>query len=193
MKLAGPSLDNDRFLRFDALDEQQRQLAQEKQRMTRVPTVVVCSALFTALAAHEAWGHAKFRTAFTKKYVTDHPNAEFQSVAKKEGCNICHLKGLKKSHQNQYGKELNKLIEGSADERYKTARKEGGTAAMNAEWDKLLAELEQAFTKVSELKSPTGETFGERIKAGQLPVDPEKAAELAAKIKEEEERQAAGQ
>ena len=78
------------------------------------------------------------------------------------------MKGEDKKLRNQYGEELSKLIEGNANQRMKDAgpkRKE--------ELEKILAELDKAFTEVAKMKSPNGDTYGERIGAGKLPVDPE--------------------
>ncbi|MFO0912450.1 MAG: hypothetical protein U0795_05815 [Pirellulales bacterium] len=109
-----------------------------------------------------------FKNAFEQKYVKDSTNADWQALVKKEGCNICHVKGEKeKNKQNAYGKELNKLIEGDAQARLKEAKANGTD---KEETEKLLKELDAAFKKVEEMKSPTGETFGELLKAGKLPV-----------------------
>lgn len=115
-----------------------------------------------------------FRVAFENKYVKDHKNAEFQAAFKKALCNTCHVMGQPKTENNAYGKELAKLIEGSANERMKAAR-EKGEAQAEAEEKKLLAELEAAFAKVEKMKADpaksTSPTFGDRIQKGILPAE----------------------
>jgi hypothetical protein len=113
-----------------------------------------------------------FRKAFEDKYVKESSNADFQAAFKKSLCNTCHVQGKPKTENNVYGKELAKLIEGSANERIKAAR-EKGDAALEAENKKLLEELEAAFAKVEKMKvdpeASASATFGERIKQGMLP------------------------
>ena len=137
----------------------------------------------------DAQAMPQFKKAFTKKFVEKHKSKEFQSMAKKASCNVCHVKGPKKDVQNEYGKLLNKLIEGDANKRYKDAKKTGPSEG-KAELEKILSELDKAFDKAGEMKSEAGKgpKFGEIIKAGKLPVDPAKAV---AKYKEEKAKAAA--
>lgn len=111
----------------------------------------------------------QFKKAFDEKYTNKSENAEFKAAAKKEGCNICHVKGEKeKSKQNDYGKELNKLIEGDAEHRLKDAEAAGNK---DEELKKILAELDEAFKKVEAMKNADGETYGDRLKGSKLPVE----------------------
>lgn len=130
---------------------------------------------------------APFKKAFQAKYLDDHKDAKFQSLAKKTGCNVCHVKGAKsKSVNNDYGKILKKLIEGDAKDRLKEAKAKG-PAESKAETEKVLQELDAAFEKAANEKSDDGKgpTYGELIKNGKLPVDPEVAA---AKYAEEQKK-----
>lgn len=111
----------------------------------------------------------QFKKAFDEKYTNKSDNDEFKAAAKKEGCNICHIKGEKKNVQNDYGKELAKLIEGDAEHRLKDADAEG---KKDEELEKILKELDAAFPKVEEMKNKAGETFGARMKEHKLPSDP---------------------
>lgn len=121
--------------------------------------------------AESAWALPKFRQAFEKRYVDAQKNAAFAEAVKKEGCNVCHVKGEQKSQRNAYGKVLADLIPGDAQQRLKDA----GEAGKAAEEEKLLKELEEAFTKAEKVKvsGNGGETFGDRLKAGKLPVEPQ--------------------
>ena len=85
-------------------------------------------------------------------------------MAKKAGCNVCHVKGDKKTARNDFGEELSKLIKGSAKERKAKAKDK------KAEKGKLLKELDEAFAKVAKLKRKGAEkTYGDRLKSGMLP------------------------
>jgi len=136
--------------------------------MVRLFAGVAVVAVTLSMLVPSAQALPPFKNAFDAKYVKESENTEWQALAKKEGCNICHVKGEKeKNKQNAYGKELNKLIEGDAANRQKEAKAAG---TLDEENEKLLKELDEAFKKVEEMKSPTGETFGELLKAGKLPV-----------------------
>jgi hypothetical protein len=117
--------------------------------------------------AQAAFALPAFRKAFEERYVKNNANAAFAEQVKKEGCNVCHVKGEKKDVRNAYGKVLADLIPGDAQERLKAAG-ESGKAAEEA---KLLEELQKAFTKAetTPVNGKDGETFGDRIKAGKLP------------------------
>lgn len=135
--------------------------------MKKLVSLGLLGALSIAWLAPSAPAMTQFRTAFKKKYVDNGPSG-LKGAYDKASCMLCHAKGTDKTKRNAYGEELSKLIEGSAQQRMKEAgpkRKE--------EMEKIMAELDKAFTEVAKMKSPTGETYGERISAGQLPVDPE--------------------
>ena len=159
--------------------------------MRFVIAVIVCSFCIGSFGAREALALSEFKKAFQKKYVDEHKSEEFKAAYKKASCNVCHVKGAKKSVQNQYGKLLNKLIEGEANARKKAAKAEGGVSGQKAEVKKLLDELEKAFHEVAKKeKTKDGPTFGELLKEGQLPVDPVKAAEEYKKAKAKAEKEA---
>ncbi len=153
--------------------------------------IVVFSLVAVTLSTENALALTQFRKAFVAKYADDHKSDEFKVAVKKATCNVCHVKGAKKTFHNEFGESLKKLIEGDVAERRKQARAEGGLVAYKAELVKILAELEVAFEKVEEIKSHTDQTFGERIKEGKLPVDLAWAQEQYKKKKAEEEKEAA--
>lgn len=133
-------------------------------------------AILTMGTAQNAFGLTQFKKAFEKKYTANHKSEDFQKLAKKTSCKICHV-GKKKSYNNAYGTMLKKLIEGDANDRYKAAKKKGPDAG-KAELEKILKELDAAFDKVAKAKvskEKDAPTYGDLIKAGKLPVDPEKA------------------
>lgn len=132
--------------------------------------------LVTSIGAQNALAMPQFKKAFAEKFAAKHPKKEFQSAVKKATCNACHVKGAKKTVQNEYGKLLAKLIEGDANKRYKAAKAKGSDAG-KAELAKIMGELDKAFDKSLAAKSEAGKgpKYGELIKAGKLPVDPAKA------------------
>ena len=159
--------------------------------MRIVVGIVVFSLVTVTFNAQNALALTQFRKAFAAKYANDHKSDEFKVAVKKATCNVCHVKGAKKTFHNEFGESLKKLIEGDVADRRKKAKAEGGLTAYKAELVKILAELEVAFQKTEEVKSHTGQTFGERIKEGQLPVDLVWAQEQYKKKKAEEEKEAA--
>ena len=148
---------------------------------------ILTIAITTLGLSSNAMALAPFKKAFKAKYLDEHKDEDFQTLAKKAGCNVCHVKdSKKKTVNNEYGDMLKKLIEGDAKDRIATAKKEGGATAGKAETEKVLKELDTAFEKVAKEKSDGGKgpTYGELIKAGKLPVDIEVAnAKYAADLK----------
>ena len=136
-----------------------------------VAGITLTTALFLCVNPTNAM--TEFKKAFGDTYVKPKKNEEFTELVRKAGCYVCHVKGQKeKTPQNPFGKELNKLIEGSAKER-KAKAKEAGTSA--EEKAKLLKELDAAFKKVEKMKSPSGEIYGDLLKNFKLPIPlPEK-------------------
>jgi hypothetical protein len=124
-------------------------------------------------ATPSAQALAPFKKAFQEKYVDGSDSEELKAAFKKESCNTCHLKGKKKEERNAYGDELEKLIEGNADERIKAARKAHGDAGVEEETAKILEELKKAFEEVAKKEDKNGEKYGDRIAAGKLPIDVE--------------------
>jgi hypothetical protein len=131
--------------------------------------LVVALVAVGSLAASTTFAISPFKKAFDAKYVKDSGDADFQAAFKKGGCYNCHVKGEKKDVLNAYGLELSKLIEGNAKDRLDAAKEGGGLDAKKAEEEKLVKEVQAAFTKAEALKSPSGKTWGELFKAHSLP------------------------
>ena len=139
-----------------------------------------------SFSASRASAMPEFKAAFKKKYIDTSKLDDFKSLANKTSCDVCHVKGAKKTVQNAYGKALNKLIEGDAADRKKSAKAEGGSEGEAKEKVKLLAELEKAFEEVAKMKAPDGTlTYGELIKEGKLPVPVDEAVSAYKKEMEE--------
>jgi hypothetical protein len=111
----------------------------------------------------------QFKDAFKAKYVDNSNDPQFKADFKKASCNTCHVKGEKKSVRNDYGKALAKFTGGTVHKDMAAAEASGGDSAKQAVLDKAVQALGEGFDKVADEKSSTGETYGERIKAGKLP------------------------
>ena len=123
--------------------------------MKNVGTSLVAAALVLVIAA-STYAFPPFKTAFEEKYVKGGLPA-LQAAYKDLGCNVCHVKGAEsKKERNPYGAELDKLLTGDIKERLKTEK------------EKVLKELDEAFTKSESLKAPSGKTWGEAVKAGEF-------------------------
>jgi hypothetical protein len=138
--------------------------------MKRVALVTLCGVVALCLAAGPVSALPQFKKDFTDKYVEPAGDEEFKSTATTTGCNVCHVKGEAKDARNPYGDELAKLIEGSAKDRLAAAAEAGNG---DAEKEKLSKELAEAFKKVEGMKSPSGATYGDLLKAHKLPVPAE--------------------
>ncbi|MGV3483224.1 MAG: hypothetical protein ACO1RT_02265, partial [Planctomycetaceae bacterium] len=62
--------------------------------------------LVLGLFASPALATNEFSKEWKTLYLTDSAAAEFTTAAKKAGCNICHVKGGKKTERNEYGKAV---------------------------------------------------------------------------------------
>jgi hypothetical protein len=146
-------------------------LYEGENQMKRVVLAMLVGVVFVCMTAPNAFALTEFRNEFKKKYLDTHKDEAFKKLAKNESCKVCHIDKKKKSvdNMNEYGKQLAKLVEGSAAQRKKDAKDEGGTAAEKVEKEKLIKEILKAFDEVAKMKSEAGDTFGDRIKNGLLP------------------------
>ena len=124
---------------------------------------------FGAVTVQPAVALPPFKNAFLKKYTDKEKAPEFTKVARKAGCNACHVKGEKDKHvKNEYGAALDKLIEGDASKRIKEASEKGADEKKQVT-EAILAELETAFEKAAEMKNKDGVKFGDMLKENKLP------------------------
>ena len=101
-----------------------------------------------------------YSEAWKAIYVTDSKDEAFKKLGTEAKCNACHVeKEDKKKVRNPYGESVKTLINS------KTFPKD----KFKSDPDKTKKEIEVAFKKIEELKAKDGKTFGEKIKAGQLP------------------------
>jgi len=105
-----------------------------------------------------AWAVIQFRNEFVARYVKkdskEPKDQAFAQLVEEAKCNLCHV-GTDRKQRNAYGAALDLLLDRTKDAR----DKEKIQAA--------LAEVESAKVDPKDPKSPT---FGDRIKAGELPV-----------------------
>ena len=132
--------------------------------------VVIFSLLLVVGSSTDAWAIREFKKAFKERYVRTSEHAQLETHFKKVGCYTCHIKGEKKEARNDYGEALSQFIEGDAGERLKAAKQDN---RRKEELAAVEAELQQAFEQVEKLKHPCGETYGEIIASGRLPLSPD--------------------
>ena len=125
--------------------------------MKKFSLLLAC--LMLATSAATAWAIPPFSDAFKKAYVKDgSPLAEKVAEVK---CNVCHM-GKEKKDKNEYGKAVGKFLK-KADftgdaKKYDDVK---GDAAQKA--------LADGLKSAEAEKSSAGKTYGELIKAGELP------------------------
>ncbi|MFV1967701.1 MAG: hypothetical protein ACC628_19905 [Pirellulaceae bacterium] len=130
--------------------------------------VVSLGMIFVFLAARDLVALNVFKKTFDEVYVKESGDEAFKERFKKNGCNVCHVKGRKRDVVNAYGMGLAKLIPGNAKQRIANA-KGVSSEAKDAEEATLINELKAALKKVEGTKLPTGETYGEMLESHQLP------------------------
>lgn len=127
----------------------------ECELMMRLVWVVGCVALLAtpALATNE------FAKEWRGHYVTDESSREFTTATRRAGCNVCHIKGEKKTERNEYGKAVSEFL--SKDKFTKDWVKD------NPEEAKKL--IVAGLKKAGEKKSSDGKVFADKLSAEELP------------------------
>jgi hypothetical protein len=131
--------------------------------MSRITCWLLLAALLIGWQAATALAIPAFKSEFEEYYkvtapTTDCEKALAEKVAEAK-CNVCHVDGEKKEVRNTYGAALDQLLDKanfSADRR-------------KAEPDKVKQEIQEALQKVETEKASDAETYGDRLKAGNLP------------------------
>jgi hypothetical protein len=131
----------------------------EERLLTHTTRTVVVACLILSLCAPLAQAQSVLGTVFKNKY-------KLKSVA----CETCHIKTENKDEHllNDFGKILAKMTEG----KQMTKRINDNENADEATKDKLKEELTKEFMevlkKIDEMKAPSGKTYAEVIKAGEM-------------------------
>ena len=102
-------------------------------------------------------GTADARPQYKKAHDAKYKESSIAGDLKTAKCNSCHY-GKKKKDRNDYGQALVKA--GLTEEQYKELKKDK---------EALAKVIDEALEKVLKEKSASGESFGDRIKAGKLP------------------------
>jgi len=122
--------------------------------------VCVCTLVILALIGlrmPSASALPPINLAWKAKYVEGNSNAAFVEAAKTANCKVCH--GEDKKVRNDYGKAVGKFLTKAKITDMKKAGDEEGTKKY------ILEGLQKAESE----KSSSGKTYGDLIKAGQLP------------------------
>lgn len=123
--------------------------------MKRLGFVVV----LTLTLSSPAFAITELGKLWKEHYVTDKSPEAFATAVKKANCNVCHVKGKeKKEVNNEYGNSLKDLVDA-----------EDIKKRLKTEPEKVKQEVIEHFKKVEATKAKDGKTFGDRIKAGELP------------------------
>jgi len=121
--------------------------------------VCVCAALGLIAAAFclpSASALPPFNKEWKAKYSEGNSNAKFVEAVEMEKCNVCH-KGMNKKDRNDYGKAVGKFL---TKAKYNEIKDDEAAAKKY---------IIEGLQKAEAEKSAGGKTYGERIKAGQLP------------------------
>ncbi len=123
--------------------------------MKRLVLAFGCACLLAtpALATNE------FAKEWKDLYATEKAAEEFVKASRKAGCNVCHVKGEKKTERNEYGMAIKEFLD-----------KEDFTKEWVKENPEKAKELIVAgLKKAGEKNSSDGKKFAEKIAAGELP------------------------
>ena len=124
--------------------------------------------IVATVTASQAMAIGELKKEWTDKYAGD-DSGEFKSAARKAGCYVCHVKGVKDKKtaesRNEYGSAMSAFLK-SKDMTIDALKAKYKDAATKEEATKMMITM---FEKVNEEKAKDGETFGAKIKAGKLP------------------------
>ncbi len=123
--------------------------------MNRIVLTLGCACLL----ASPALATSEFSKEWKGHYLAEGVDADFDKMAKRAGCNVCHVKGEKKDVRNEYGTAVSEFLD-------KEKFTKEWVKANPEEATKLIVE---GLKKAGEKKSSDGKTFGDKIKANELP------------------------
>ncbi|QDV67301.1 hypothetical protein Poly24_09940 [Rosistilla carotiformis] len=120
------------------------------------------------VTASQAMAIGELKKEWSTKYAGD-DSGDFKTVARKAGCNVCHVKGVKDKKsaegRNEYGTAMAAFLKGKdiKIDDLKAQYKDDSTK------DAAVKTMMSMFETVNAEKSKDGETFGAKISAGKLP------------------------
>lgn len=120
-----------------------------------------CAVVLTAtVSVKPAYAIKEFGEQFARIYVEGNKSEEFKKLVSEAKCNVCHIDMENKKKHNPYGDAMHEA--GLDKKKYQPMLKSNP--------DQAKKEIEELFKKVEEQKiDGKGKTFGEKIKAGELP------------------------
>lgn len=110
------------------------------------------------LIASPAFATNEFALEWKNHYLTAETDEEFTKTARKTNCNICHVKGGKKTEHNEYGKAVKEFL-----------KKDDFTKEKLKANPELAKQIVEGLKKAGEKTSSDGKTFAAKIAAGSLP------------------------
>lgn len=133
--------------------------------MKKVLFCLILGAIAVVSTADQAYAIKPFMDVFVEQYNVKEPKTDadkaLAAAVAEVKCNLCH-EGKSKKDRNAYGVAMDKLVD-----------KAEIVALLKEDKDKGEKTISEVLVKLEAEKSPSGETFGELIKAGKLPVAPE--------------------
>lgn len=103
-------------------------------------------------------GQGKLGTFFKKRYT-------LRSVT----CSACHMKEKEKDVLNPFGKKIAKVLEGkNVTERFEAAKELEYEEDREEAEDQIAKVVFEALKKLDIMKAPSGKTYAEAIRAGEL-------------------------
>ena len=127
--------------------------------MKKILFSVAAIMIFGSSISTPAFAIKQFGDAWKEYYEKTSANDDFKKLVADAKCNVCHIQGEKKTKHNPYGEAVEELLK----------KKNYPTERFKKEPEKCKEEIEAAFKTVEAVKSKDGKTYGEMIKAGQLP------------------------
>jgi predicted ATP-dependent protease len=126
--------------------------------MKKLYVLLVLGFVVLGLNIPTAQAVPEFKKKFDAKYVEASADEKFKTAAEEAKCNVCHY-GKSKKNRNDYGLALSELLK---KDDYKADR-------IKAQPEQVEKEIYEAFEKIEAVKSTNGQSYGERIKSGELP------------------------
>ena len=130
--------------------------------MKKLLLCLVAVVAASSVSIQSAFAVKAFADGFVEFYNLKEPSTDAQKKLAAEvaevKCNVCHG-GKSKKIRNEYGHALGELLD----------KEDFGSKRRKEEPEKVKEEIEAALKKIEDTKSKSGQTFGEKIKAGELP------------------------
>jgi hypothetical protein len=124
--------------------------------MKKVWVCLVIAVVGYALLVHSASALPPFNKEWMAKYKEGNSNAKFVAAVEEAKCNVCH-KGTSKKDHNEYGKVVQKFL------------KKAKYNEIKDDETKAKQYILEGLQKAEAEKAKNGKTYGEILKAGELP------------------------